>query len=458
MTLSPLAPEQVSAVAGLLRSRTGLAFGPSRQQDLEAAILKTMAHAHVADADALIGHLATDAQLFELLIAGVTVAETYFFRDPAQFEALRRLILPDLQRRLPGGVGPRLWSAGCASGEEPYSLAILLEQEGLAEHAAVVGTDISHAALARARQAVYGAWSLRGSDTSFIAQYFERRGNRFRLHDRLRRRVAFRHLNLASDDYPSLAGGTLGCDVILCRNVLIYLDESTVARVASRLLDALGDGGWLITGPSDPPLWLHARCEVVTTAAGVLYRRGERRAAVAYPEKRCADSDRAAPEEIAEPPPVLSSEPPAVASPAAVASESELEATIRAIRALANLGGTGKAVAATTAAITRYPLCPELHYLHAILLMGSGQDDEAIASLRRVIYLDRSMAVAHFALASALQRLGATAEARQAYRRALALSTARPQDEILPLSDGEPAGRLAAAARAQLATIEERAP
>jgi chemotaxis protein methyltransferase CheR len=90
--------------------------------------------------------------------------------------------------------------------------------------------------------------------------------------------------------------------------------------------------------------------------------------------------------------------------------------------------------------------------------MGSGQDDEAIASLRRVIYLDRSMAVAHFALASALQRLGATAEARQAYRRALALSTARPQDEILPLSDGEPAGRLAAAARAQLATIEERAP
>jgi chemotaxis protein methyltransferase CheR len=257
--------------------------------------------------------------------------------------------------------------------------------------------------------------------------------------------------------YPSGMTGTTDIDVILCRNVLIYFDQETIRHVARQLFASLRIGGWLITGPSDPPLWDYAPFQTHVTAGGVLYQRGER-AAIQFP----------VPPLKAAPPPIMPVST-IVASVAEVAAPAYAETDytprsvaespvgipdyISRIRALADRGESQQAETAATAALRTYPLCPELHYLHAIVFMELGRYDDAVASLRRVIYLDPTLAMAHFTLGSMLGRLGATAEARHTYQNVVALCLGRPKDEVLPLSDGELTANLAAAAQAQLTLI-----
>ncbi len=153
------------SIATVLCRRTGLSFSPSRRQGAEQGIRRAMRRAGVADLEAYAKQLETQESVLDDLIVELTVGETYFFREPDQFAFLRREVLPALRarvtERLPGSI-IRAWSAGCASGEEAYSLAMLFDSEGLARHASVLATDISQAALAKARQGVYRGWSLRG--------------------------------------------------------------------------------------------------------------------------------------------------------------------------------------------------------------------------------------------------------------------------------------------------------
>lgn len=470
----PKAPYESSfhLIAELVKGRAGLIFPESRRQDLEAGIRKTMASWNIPDVEQFFHLLEVDQQIFDALIANITVAETYFFREPAQFQELRQRVLPSLRQHRDPGDTLRLWSAGCASGEEPYSLAILLEQVGLADQATILGTDISRTILARAREASYGGWSLRG-DTSALTPYFRRHRDLYVLSERLRRRVDFRHLNLALDLYPSAATGTTAVDVIMCRNVLIYFDADTVKRVAQRLFESLRIDGWLITGPSDPPLWDCAPFQTLVTAAGIFYRRLQ--VSEIYPVKKHFQAD-SRPDQYTHRSGATTPSSPAIAVPAILSptaaqhapqaaatdqilqptqeASTGLDAYILRIRALANQGDRHRAETEVGDAIRIHPLCPELHYLRAIVLIEIGRHNEAIVSLRQAIYLDRSLAIVHFTLGSMLQRQGAAADARRAYQNVLVLCTERADDEVLPLSGCELTGQLIDAVRTQLAALE----
>ncbi|MFP2909543.1 CheR family methyltransferase, partial [Pyxidicoccus sp. 3LFB2] len=192
-------------------------------------------------------------------------------------------MLPELRERLGPGHPLRVWSAACSSGEEPYSLAVLLQAEGWGEHASVYATDVSRGALARARQATYGEWSLRGPWADRIRPYLRPEGRRYALAPEVQQRVRFGYLNLALDTWPSADSGIWRLDVIFCRNVLIYFNRATIEAVARRLHDALAEGGYLFTGPSDPPLGDLAPLEPVLTPWGVLYRRPLPGASVSVP-------------------------------------------------------------------------------------------------------------------------------------------------------------------------------
>lgn len=504
------------AVAQLLGTRTGLSFSTHRQDSVEHGIRRAMNRAGVADPHRYHELLGVDAAALDDLIVELTVGETYFLREPGQFEFIRREVLPEIRGRKGSdqmsrtdcqSVPPiiRAWSAGCASGEEAYSLAILFEREGLAGQTHILATDISRAALAKASQAVYSNWSLRGEGAHIAEGYLARRGDRFVLDERIRRRVTFEYLNLALDVYPSFGTGTWGMDLILCRNVLIYFDRETVRNVARRLHEALAPGGWLITASSDPPLAEHAQYETVVSDAGVFYRRGTGLPPqVTEPppprEGTLETYPTGAVEFSAGPPPQDESAtwllplPPAVEEPAEKVEEArdpgrlpaptadalaearqaldrgdyqracELAANLAEdargcavhVRALANLDST-RAESVCADAAERHPLSTELHYLHAVLLLDLGRDEEAARAARRVLYLDRSLAVAHFTLGSILQRLGDRAGARRAYRNACDLCASRPADELMPLADGEHAGRLAEAAGVQLAVLDTTA-
>ncbi|HEX8202406.1 MAG TPA: protein-glutamate O-methyltransferase CheR, partial [Isosphaeraceae bacterium] len=260
------------AVVNLLNARTGLAFAPERRVGVEQGIRSAMRRAGLADPARYALRIAVDEAALDDLIVELTVGETYFFREPAQFEFLRAAVLPEIRRRRGEAHVLHAWSAACATGEEAYSLAIVCLQEGLAGRCRLLATDISRPALEKAYGACFGPWSLRGDGAALARPYLSPEGpGRFRLAEAARRLVTFEHLNLALDVYPSLATGTLGMDLILCRNVLIYFDRETVAAVARRLFAALADGGWLVTASSDPPLAGLAPFQTVVTERGIYY-------------------------------------------------------------------------------------------------------------------------------------------------------------------------------------------
>ena len=260
-------------VAELVRQRTGLVFPNARVSDVEATIRRTMARRNIADLDDLLVLLRDDVSARESFVADLTIGESYFQRDPGQFDVLRTRILPRLLAARPGGTPVRVWSAACATGEEPYTIAMVFEEMGAAGRSHIVATDIARGRLEDAQRGLYSTWQLRGTPEAVRSAYFAERGRFFELTPRIRQRVDFRYLNLSEDSFPSLSTGIWGMDVIFCRNVLIYFDAPTVERVARRLIASLSEDGWLLLGASDPAISAMVECEVVLTDAGLAYRR-----------------------------------------------------------------------------------------------------------------------------------------------------------------------------------------
>ncbi|HEX7240894.1 MAG TPA: CheR family methyltransferase, partial [Longimicrobiaceae bacterium] len=347
-------------------------------------------------------------------------------------------VLPGLARR---GGAARCWSAGCASGEEAYTLSMLLRESAPGLGYRVLGTDVVRARLDTARRGRYGRWSLRGVPEEAVARWFEPRGGSYEVRPEVRAPVEFRALNLADPTAAYVAAGAWGMDLVLCRNVLIYLDPATVRHVAERLMEALSPDGWIFLGASDPPFSDLVRCEVVETGAGLAYRR-PRRTAAAVPAPRAPEPARPAPAPAA----------PAAAAPEP-AVEGGAEGAVLRVRALADEGRTREAADVCVAALDRYGASAELLYLHAVLLLEARRFAEAAAAARRALYLDRSMIVAHLALGSALTQAGDAEGARRALRNAAGLLDALPAGEAVPDSGGGTAGRLLSGVRAQLRVL-----
>ena len=399
---------EYAAVLDHVRERTGLAFPPSRVGDGQAAVAATMCSSGVRDATSYLDRIRSDEKAFDVLIAALTVGETYFCRDADQFTALRDEILPEIALRRGADHMIRAWSAGCASGEEAYSLAIVFLEQRL--RFSLIGSDISTQALAKARAASYGTWSLRGTGSAFRERYFRPEGDRFVLHDFVRHRVGFEPLNLIADDYPAQL------DLILCRNVLIYFDAETSREVGRRLVHALAPGGWLLLGASDPMLDGIEGMERVMLATGVAYRRG----AAGTP---MLVVPRIAAAEPPPPPPHLFVEEEVLtpSAPAATAAAAEdVQAAIERLRKAADAGPSEQVLQLAGELIDRYPLAAELHLLHALLLFDLQRDDVAEAALRRALFLDPSLALAHFTLGMIVQRRGNAQAAARSFQNAIA--------------------------------------
>jgi chemotaxis protein methyltransferase CheR len=477
----------------VLRRRSGLIFQPLRRSTVETAAARVMQRIGVAAPSAFVQLVDQNGAVFDDLMAEVTIGETYFFREQAHFSLLRKTIIPAFKERQSAGQRFRAWSAGCSTGEEPYSIALALREEGVA--GTVVGTDVSRARLSAARRGEYRRWSFRGVPEPTVNRYFTRAGDSYTLEGAVRREVEFRYLNLASDSYPSMSAGVWGMDVVFCRNVLIYFDSDTIARVANALIASLSSNGWLLLGATDPPLQEHVRCEVVQTDAGLVYRppnatspRALRtRVVEPLPAATVVEQPPAKVPPARTPTPVVVPHPSPSASPvsvrdphdAAVAAKSaeaayltrDYEGTaeivapraaqgtatpadlVLYIRALANLGRLETAGRICAAALDEFRDVAELHYLHAVLLGQGGQFAESARAAKRAIYLDRTMIVAHLALGGALVNEGDSAAALRAFAAAERLLATLPADAIVPSTDGEPAGRLLEMTRMQASLV-----
>lgn len=199
--------------------------------------------------------------------------ETYFFREPVQLRCLEEELLPRLEAQNGRRRALQVWSAGCATGEEPYTLSMLLkDRPGLAGwELDVLGTDLSRKALTAARRAEYGPVALRATSPEQRARYFEPlEGGRVRVGEAWREPVRFGQLNLLDVGAASLLPRF---DVVLCRNVLIYFDQATRRRVVELFFERLVPGGYLLLGHSENLLHLSTRFELVQLEGDLVYRR-----------------------------------------------------------------------------------------------------------------------------------------------------------------------------------------
>jgi chemotaxis protein methyltransferase CheR len=232
-----------AGAAGLLARRVGLRLDPGLRHRLERCV-REGAEAHHLALDHYVATLESNPALFQDLLNRVTVQETAFFRDPGQFQALMQHVLPRLRQPVV------IWSAGCANGQEAYSLAITLAESGLTDWR-VLGTDVSTQALRRASEGRYTPREMTGISDSHRGRYFQSAGSDWVVLPSLRQHVVFQRHNLMTDVAP-FAPGT--CPVIFCRNVLIYVSAPDLLAFLDRLMPWMSPDGYLFLGYSES-LW-----------------------------------------------------------------------------------------------------------------------------------------------------------------------------------------------------------
>jgi chemotaxis protein methyltransferase CheR len=385
----------------------------------------------------------------------LTVGETYFFRERATLDALTAHVLPELirARRNGGDRSLRIWSTACSTGEEPYSLAILLQQQlpdwqdwQITLHA----TDINEKALRAAAAGVYGPWSFRSCPPGFQERYFTRTPEgRFELHRQIRDLVTFAPMNLVKDPFPTM-------DLILCRNLLIYFTPQQAQALVKKLHAALADDGWLAVGPSECSSSLFSRFTTVNFPDAILYRKTERaESKLSFESLHAGFLGVIPPEAAPEPTPELTAQPTAELAEREVAP---LNAAGNApsptyhhpaitlaqkARTLANEGRLAEARRLSERWLRTDKLDHAAHYLHATITQELGDHGAARRSLQTTIYLQPDFALGHFALGTLARRESRHTEARRHFETALRVLQNHPPEEVLPESDGMTASQLA---------------
>jgi chemotaxis protein methyltransferase CheR len=192
-----------------------------------------------------------DQELSDLMDV-LTTNETYFFREAFQLKALTDEILPELKaaKEQKGDKTLRIWSAGCSTGEEPYTIAMLIMEMGGFHgwRVEIVGTDISNRVLQHSRKAVYGKSSFRTTEERYVRRFFHEQEDGFRVNDEVRELVTISHLNLFDQNRLALLGKM---DVVFCRNVIIYFDQTAKKKVVDTFYRMLHEGGYLLLGHSE---------------------------------------------------------------------------------------------------------------------------------------------------------------------------------------------------------------
>jgi chemotaxis protein methyltransferase CheR len=248
-----MTPDDFAFLARLLRRRSGLSLTSDKLSLVESRVETVMRRFDFRDMAALIRELRLGREsLAESVTEAMTVNETSFFRDAGLFQRLRDRVMPHLLQARGHCKRLRIWSAATASGQEAYSIAILLSELGLAREGwtvDLIATDLSAQAIARAEQGRYAACEVeRGLDESLLARHFRKHGKDWVVGDALRRLVTFRRFNLL-DSF----GWLDDLDLVFCRNVLMYFDAVTRAGILERMSDCMAADGVLLLGENEVP-------------------------------------------------------------------------------------------------------------------------------------------------------------------------------------------------------------
>lgn len=437
-------PQAVERLASFLRTRTHLLIRP-RSMAIVERVLERRCSAKRLSADAYVDFVVGTHDVGEVdqFTVELTVGETHFFRGPPQFDALRNEIIPAIYAKKKRHRAISALSAGCSSGEEAYSIAIVLREVPTSEpwRIEVTGIDINARSLQKAESGIFSAWSLRDVPDADRRRYFRIEGDTFHLNEEIRRLVRFRRAALTDAALDALF--PLGIDLVVCQNVLYYLDDTARRNVVCALAQSLALGGYLLFGPVDhfgevPGCTAKQYGEVVVyertgpmTVSLPVTSMTQRRSR--WPVADPRDAHSAGPVQV----PTLAPLPKDLPNPEQKRAPTLADAFIK-----ANTGDLQGALDLLGPLLDDEPEEPRGHLLEGLILTELGSFDAALDAFRRCVYLDPSMMLAHAGAAAACMRLGRLDLVERHTARLRALGRDKNPDEPVEGWEGMTVGRL----------------
>ena len=476
---SHLSETVLSQIARFVNQRMGLNYPRDRWRDLERGVRSAcdeLGYTDIAECAQQLCAGSAQKSTIDLLARHLTIGETYFLREPKTFEALEQEVLPALirSRRDQGDRRLRIWTAGCATGEEPYSLAITVSRV-LADikdwNVTILATDINAQFLRTAARGVYGQWSFRDTPLWWRQKYFTKHaGERHEVLPQIKQMVTFAPLNLVEDMFPSLFNNTNAMDIIFCRNVLMYFSNSQSQNVIAKFASSLVPGGWFIVSATETSPILYGPLASVMFPGITFYRKDGATTKGLEPlhTPLVQTKSKPAPLPTSHPQvPHRAKKGPPKPAPSHVYDEAfslhhqqryteaatKLEglldehprnaaaATLLA-RVYANQGELDRALRWCDRALSTHKLDAGLHYLRATVLQERGAIHDCTTALKRALFIDHHFVLAHFALGNIAMHENRLQNARKHFDNALSSLQPYSDEQLLPGSEGLTAGRL----------------
>jgi chemotaxis protein methyltransferase CheR len=447
-----LSENEFRSFRDLIAERSGIYFDPGKQESLKDNLLQRMADCGLSNFADYFNLLSSPAgtEEFDRLLNLITIPETYFFRDRAQFRALERFVIPEIAKKKSyPGASLRIWSAGCSTGEEPYTIAMILAAGMVDRPIQILATDVSQPALKAAREGVYSGRSVRDMPQDYLNRFFTKKGGQYFLDESIKKMVEFRYFNLVSEPYP--LAEMSGWDIIFCRNVTIYFQAEATRKVIHNFSLSLREGGYLFAGYSESLRYISDEFKTVQVEGAFFYQKGvpqktvrqkagkirgrrARTAGITRKQKPKAGAGLNS-EEIeqicATAKQLLEMGQPERASEIlnpylreAIAPEGVI--LLQAEIAL-NRGDLGQAVQLCEKLVQREPLSIAGHYLLGVIYRTWEDDARAIEEFRKVLYLEPEHALARFNLGDLYSQVGQFDEARLEYVNVVRLLKSMPE-------------------------------
>jgi chemotaxis protein methyltransferase CheR len=265
-----LSDDDFEKFRNLIYKESGIHFSSTNRTILESRLRERLKISNLANITAYYDLILKNGDELKVLLDAVTTNLTRFFRNTPHFDTLEKYVIPDLRKvkAAKGDKEIRIWSAGCSTGEEPFTIAMVLKEilppDGRIK---ITASDISLKSLMIGKEGFYPETRIQGISDNYLKKYFEKKSNGYQIRDEIKNLIKFDYHNLKNDS------GQRNLDVIFCRNVLIYFDEAAQKAVVERFWDAMSNHSFLFIGHSESLFGMNTKFEFVKTDWACIYRK-----------------------------------------------------------------------------------------------------------------------------------------------------------------------------------------
>ena len=411
---------QLEAVCQL----SGFNFSQALAQPLTQRVVERVAQLKLPNVQAYVDRLQDNSFLdAERPFLGevLSTRETFFMRDAGQLSLLSEAILPELLQKHGLEHEFRIWSSACSTGEEIYSLAILL-RDFARKHPgfkySLLASDIDVAALALARQGVYRAWSFRGCSEEFKNTYFTQQAGGWQIKEAWKQGIRFEQIDLLAEDFPDVQKGIFHFDVIVCRNLFIYLTHASINALVNKLVNCLFEGGYLLCAPGELHAYAHPQLISRVFTSGIVHQKSSRSSAELS--------------NLSQTPVTMSVPvPPVTRLPVSTMEAAVASNTLDGAWRLANAGNIDEALAVCDTLKETSPFDPQVHYLIGVILLAKGDAAQCREALRKVLYLNHCYIPAYPMLIDLCLSSNDTAAAKRYCQQAMDCLKVLPGDQLI---------------------------